>query len=99
MGPSCSWRKVLTCGGWERGRREGGEREREGGEREERRRGEDGVAYLCLSDVIVCQAIHVEYEQGGTSLVSVSNISMVTRLLRGSFSLGPKILGKYLQQS
>ena len=81
VGPSCSWRKALTCGGWERGR------------------GENGVAYLCLSDVMVRQAIHVEYEQGGTSLVSVSNISMVTRLLRGSFSLGPKILGKYLQQS
>lgn len=35
--------------------------------------------------------------QGGTSLVSVSNISMVTGLFRGSFSFGPKILGKYLQ--
>ena len=74
-----------------------GEREERGTERKtgERGRGEDGVAYLCLSG----QGIHVEYEQGGTSLVSVSNISMVTRLLRGSFSLGPKILGKYLQQS
>ena len=54
VGPSCSWRKVLTCGGGREGgegRREGGERERRG--REGRGRGEDSVVYLCLSDVMV----------------------------------------------
>ena len=82
--------------GWERREGEGawreGLREREGERKRERERKRGKVA-MQRSGIVVQSS----QAQGGTSLVSVSNISMVTGLFRGSFSFGPKILGKYLQ--